>query len=150
MRYTLLLLTALLVVNMVAAQQPKKKAQRGMRVLQPRDCIVAVQMPPEVFTSVEQQPEFKGGAAELDKYLDKTLRYPDGARENYIQGKVIVRFMVDEHGTITNVKVIKGIGYSCDEEAVRVVKAMPPWHPGKINGKAVRTVYVLPVAFKIM
>ena len=149
MRYLLLLLTAILVGEVTVAQQHRAKA-KGAQQTKARSCVVAIERPPEVFTYVEQHPEFKGGSAELDKYLDKTLQYPGWARENNVQGKVLVRFMVDESGAVTNVKIIKGIGYGCDEEAARVVAAMPLWKPGKINGRAVRTVYVLPVAFKIM
>ncbi len=111
--------------------------------------VIAISAPPEVYTYVEQQPEYAGGTAALNKFLDEHLYYPDVARENEVTGKVLVRFLVDEEGTVTHVKVVKGIGYGCDEEALRVVKAMPRWHPGKVNGKPVRTMYLLPIVFRI-
>lgn len=152
MRYALLFLIAALTPNIVVAQKAGKatKTYRPMHVSKARDCIVQLQMPPEVFTYVEQRPEFRGGSAELNKYLDNALYYPARARDEGVAGKVLVRFMVNEDGSINNVKVIKGIGYGCDEVAVKVVSAMPPWHPGKKNGKAVKTVFVLPIVFKIM
>ena len=94
-------------------------------------------------------PEFPGGQSELMAYLSKNIRYPDKAVEEEIQGKVYIGFTVDEKGYITDVKVTRGIGGGCDEEAVRVVKAMPRWKPGTQNGRAVKTMYNLPVRFQL-
>jgi protein TonB len=104
---------------------------------------------PEVYSYVEQMPSFPGGEEKLFQYLNDNMKYPSMARETNIQGKVFVNFVVDEEGKISNVKVLRGIGAGCDEEAVRVVKAMPNWKPGKQNGRAVPVSYNLPIQFKL-
>jgi protein TonB len=100
-----------------------------------------------VFQVVEQMPEFEGGMAALSKYLSKNLKYPAQARNANIQGTVFVGFVVGNDGKIRDVSVLKGIGYGCDEEAKRVVSAMPPWKPGKQSGRAVSVRYSLPIRF---
>lgn len=99
------------------------------------------------FRIVEQMPEFPGGEEELMKYLKNNINYPQMARETGIQGVVIIQFVVGKDGRISGVKVLRGIGGNCDEEAVRVVKSMPHWKPGKQNGVAVPVYYQLPVHF---
>jgi len=103
----------------------------------------------EVFTIVEQMPSFPGGDAKMYEYLGKNIKYPQIARESGIQGRVFVNYVVEPDGSVSNVKVLRGIGGGCDEEAMRVVKAMPKWKPGKQRGKAVRVSYTLPVVFKL-
>ena len=103
----------------------------------------------EVFTIVEQMPSFPGGDAKMYEYLGKNIKYPQIARETGIQGRVFVNFVVEPDGSVSNVKVLRGIGGGCDEEAMRVVKAMPKWTAGKQRGKAVRVSYTLPVVFKL-
>lgn len=102
----------------------------------------------ESFVVVEEMPEFPGGMAKLTEYLAKNIKYPQAARENGIQGRVFVNFVVERDGSISNVKVMRSLGGGCDEEAVRVVKSMPKWEPGKQRGKAVRVSYNLPINFK--
>lgn len=97
----------------------------------------------------KDKPLYPGGDTELKKYLCLNLRYPNEAIEKHIQGEVIVSFLIDEQGRISDIAATKGIGYGCDEEAVRVVKAMPPWQPGRRNGKAVKVTYNLPVVFEL-
>lgn len=103
----------------------------------------------EIFTVVEEMPEFPGGMAKLAEYLAKNIKYPQLARESGIQGRVFINFVVEHDGSVTNVKVMRSLGGGCDEEAVRVVKSMPKWKPGKQRGKAVRVSYNLPVNFKL-
>ena len=103
----------------------------------------------EIFQIVEEMPAFLGGDANLMKYFGDNLKYPQKARENGVQGRVLVNFVVEPNGSITNVKVSSGIGSGCDEEAMRVVKSMPNWKPGKQRGKAVRVSYTIPVSFKL-
>jgi protein TonB len=103
----------------------------------------------EVFTIVEQMPSFPGGDAKMYEYLGKNIKYPQIARETGIQGRVFVNFVVEPDGSVSNVKVLRGIGGGCDEEAMRVVKGMPKWSPGKQRGKTVRVSYTLPVVFKL-
>ena len=103
----------------------------------------------EVFTIVEEMPEFPGGMQKLAEYLAKNIKYPQMARESGIQGKVFITFVVEPDGSVSNVQVLRSLGGGCDEEAVRVVKSMPKWKPGKQRGKAVRVSYNLPVNFKL-
>ncbi len=107
----------------------------------------AISRTSSVFTSVEQQPEFPGGMAALSHYLSKNLRYPSDAQQNKVQGNVFVQFVVSDQGQIQQLRVLKGIGTGCDEEAVRVVSQMPQWNPGRQNGKLVAVQYVLPIEF---
>ena len=100
-----------------------------------------------VFQAVEQMPTFPGGTEEMMKYLGKNTQYPQTAAENGIQGTVFVQFVVDKHGKITDVKVIRGVDPELDKEAVRVAKSMPSWLPGKQNGEAVRVAFTMPVKF---
>ena len=102
----------------------------------------------EIFTVVENMPEFPGGMAKLSEYLSKNLKYPQSARDSGIQGRVFVNFVIEPDGSVSNVKVMRTLGGGCDEEAIRVVKAMPKWKPGVQRGKAVRVSYILPVNFK--
>lgn len=100
-------------------------------------------------TVVEQSPEFPGGMSALGMYLSRTIRYPAEARQNNTQGRVFVQFTVGTNGDIHGLRVKKGIGSGCDEEAVRVVSQMPRWTPGMQNGKPVSTQYVLPIEFML-
>lgn len=94
-------------------------------------------------------PEFVGGVESLYSFIAATIRYPEKAKENGIQGTVYVRFVVEADGSISDVIVLRGIGAGCDEEAVRVVKAMPRWKPGTKNGKPINTQYTIPITFKL-
>ena len=103
----------------------------------------------EIFKIVEEMPAFPGGEAKLMEYVAKNVKYPQIARETGVQGRVYVNFVVEPDGSVSNVSVLRGIGGGCDEEAIRVVKNMPKWKPGKQRGKAVRVSYMLPVNFKL-
>jgi protein TonB len=85
----------------------------------------------------------------LLEFVNHNLKYPSLARRNGIQGRVIVNFVVEGDGTLSSIKVAKGIGDGCDEEAVRIIKLLPPWKPGSQNGKPVRVVYTVPIAFTL-
>ena len=103
----------------------------------------------EVFNVVEVDPEFPGGIDALYKYLAENITYPQQAKDNGIQGRVYVTFVVEKDGSITGTKVLRGIGGGCDEEALRVVEAMPKWTPGKQLGEPVRVQFNLPIVFKL-
>lgn len=103
----------------------------------------------EIFQIVEEMPSFPGGEAKLMEYVSKNIKYPQIARETGIQGRVFVGFVVEPDGSISNVKLLRGIGGGCDEEAMRVIKSLPKWKPGKQRGKAVRVSYQIPVFFKL-
>lgn len=102
-----------------------------------------------IFTVVESMPDFPGGDAARIKYLNENIKYPQMARESGIQGRVFVTFVVEKDGNVTDVRVLRGIGGGCDEEAVRVIKNMPKWNPGKQRGKSVRVQFNMPILFKL-
>ena len=103
----------------------------------------------EVFTIVENQPEFPGGMAAFYKYVGDNMDYPSQARRMGLEGRVYVQFVVDKDGTVTEVKAVKGIGAGCDEEAERVLRQAPKFKPGKQRGRAVKVRMVLPIIFKL-
>ena len=105
--------------------------------------------PEKVFDVVEQMPSFPGGPQALMQWLSENVRYPVVAQENGVQGRVVVSFVVERDGSITDVKVVRSVDPSLDKEAARVVKSMPRWIPGKQNGQAVRVKYNVPVAFRL-
>ena len=124
-------LAILLMVNTNAMAQNKKKAKD------------------KVLEKAEVMPEYPGGDQAMMDFVAKNVQYPQEARDKEISGRVLVSFIVEKDGSIADVKVVKGIGGGCDEEAVRVVKAMPKWKPGKDKGKPVRVSYMMPFTFKL-
>ena len=122
------------------------------------DIAVAAPPPPpapkpevanKVFDVVEEMPSFPGGQGALMAFLSSNIKYPVVAQENGVQGRVIVGFVVEKDGSISDVKVMRSVDPSLDREAQRVVKAMPKWKPGKQNGSAVRVKYTVPVVFRL-
>ena len=105
--------------------------------------------PEGAFDVVEQMPEFPGGAAGMMKFIAENVKYPEEAYSKGIDGRVLVQFIIEKDGSVTNVKVIKKVNDAIDAEAVRVVKAMPKWKPGKQNGREVRVKYTIPVSFRL-
>ncbi|MBT1704943.1 energy transducer TonB [Chryseosolibacter indicus] len=103
----------------------------------------------QIFTVVEQQPEFQGGYEAMMNFIRKNMRYPASARRMGVDGTVYVQFVVGKDGAISEVKTIRGISADCDKEAERVVNMMPPWKAGKQNGKPVFVRFVLPIRFKL-
>lgn len=103
----------------------------------------------EVFSVVEEMPQFDGGMEALGKYLSRNMKYPASARRMGIEGSVFISFVVSKDGTISEVVVLKGINGDCDAEAVRVIGNMPPWKPGKQRGVPVNVKFVLPIKFKL-
>ena len=102
-----------------------------------------------IYDVVEDPPSFPGGIAACQEWLNRNIHYPPEAVENDIQGRVVVSFVVELDGSISNIAVVKGVAPSLDKEAVRVVSSMPKWNPGKQNNKCVRVKYNLPVPFKL-
>ena len=102
-----------------------------------------------IYQIVEQMPKFPGGESALMEYVSKNVAYPEEAKEKEIQGRVFIGFVVEKDGSIGEVKVLRGIGGGCDEEAVRVIKGMPKWKPGMQKGKPVRVSYQIPINFKL-
>ena len=105
--------------------------------------------PEQVFTAVEQMPQFPGGDAALMKFLSSNINYPQVAMENGVQGRVIVQFVVTKNGTVGEVKVIRSVDRDLDKEAIRLCKSLPKFIPGKMNGQAVNVWYTLPITFKL-
>lgn len=112
---------------------------------------VVEEAPPQIFTVVEQMPEFPGGEEEMMKYLGSKIKYPAMEKDNNISGTVYLTFVVEPDGNITDVKSLRGVkgGPGLEQEAARVVKSMPNWKPGKQNGKSVRVQFNLPVRFSL-
>ena len=103
----------------------------------------------KVFDVVEQMPSFPGGQAAMMSWLGSNIHYPPVAQENGVEGRVVCQFVVEPDGSISGVKVVRGVDPSLDREAVNVIKRMPKWIPGKQNGSAVRVKFTLPVTFKL-
>jgi protein TonB len=141
----ILVMSALLVTHVAAAQQAKL-VHRGKKRQGPT--VTAVEAPPAIYTIVEQRAEFPWEKGGLDKYLNDNLRYPEAASEAGIQGRVFVQFVIDEQGRVSKARVVRGISKDCDEEALRVVRAMPAWRPAKFNGERRSSVFVLPILFQ--
>ncbi|MCR4602079.1 MAG: TonB family protein [Prevotella sp.] len=139
--------------QLIREEQERIERQREeqLQAQQQRDDEQTVQRQEEtkVFEVVEQMPQFPGGDAALVQYLSSHIKYPVVAEENGIQGRVICTFVVERNGSITNVRVVKSVDPSLDKEAVRVLKGMPNWVPGKQDGSAVRVKYTVPVTFRL-
>lgn len=103
----------------------------------------------EIFVFVEENPSYPGGDEKRIEFLRNNIKYPQLAKDNNITGRVFVKFVVEKDGSITNVRVVRDIGGGCGEEAVRVVKSMPRWNPGKQRGQPVRTEFNLPIIFNL-
>lgn len=111
--------------------------------------FTAKNLPETIHRNVQDKPEFPGGEDAMLRYIQKSIRYPNYAVENEIEGTVQVEFIINEVGSIENIKVLKGIKGGCDEEAIRIVRSMPKWKPGRQNGKFVKTILSVPVVFRL-
>lgn len=131
----------------------KGNDETGGEVLKIKETVAQPEPKPvedtKIFEFVEQMPSFPGGDAALMEYLSKNINYPAVAQENGIQGRVVVSFVVERDGSITDVKVARSVDPSLDREASRVVRSMPRWIPGKQNGSSVRVKYTVPVLFRL-
>jgi protein TonB len=137
----------------IGALDVKGNDDANGEVLKLKEAVAQPEPKPEVenkvFDVVEQMPSFPGGNAALMEYLQNNVKYPVVAQENGVQGRVVVSFVVEKDGSITDVKVVRSVDPSLDKEAARVVKSMPRWIPGKQNGSAVRVKYNVPVSFRL-
>lgn len=111
--------------------------------------VTQVEEVEKVWEVIEQMPQYPGGETELLSFIAKSIRYPAIAQENGIQGRVIIRFVVSKIGVVSNVEVVRSLDPACDKEAVRVVKTLPKWIPGKQNGVNVAVLYTLPITFRL-
>ena len=143
----------------VAVGTENKEGVKDRTIEAVRNDIATVAPPPppapkpevatKVFDVVEEMPSFPGGQGALMQYLASNIKYPVVAQENGVQGRVIVSFVVERDGSISDVKVARSVDPSLDREAQRVVKSMPRWSPGKQNGSTVRVKYTVPVVFRL-
>ena len=149
---TLPVLALLLIVNARASAQQVKKTDETVYEFSTKD-ITNIKIKKvdndSIYQIVEVMPEFPGGTEKMMDYLSKNIKYPEAAKEKGISGRVFLSFVIEKDGAVSNVKVAKGIGKECDDEALRVVKAMPKWKPGLQKGKPVRVNYMLPIFFKL-
>jgi periplasmic protein TonB len=129
----------------------QNSAKQNNAVFIPPDTAIIAPNPPvnNVYTYVEIMPKYKGGQDSLNKYIATHLTYPKKAQESNISGRVLVRFVVNADGKVSNVEIVRGIAYGCDEEAKRVIENMPDWIPGMQNHKNVRVYMTLPINFKL-
>jgi len=123
--------------------------EEELNVVEEKEAPVIVEVKPPPFIVVEEMPNYPGGDDARIKFITDNVVYPVMAKESNIQGTVYVTFVVEADGSITDVKVLRGIGGGCDEEAVRVVKMMPKWNAGKQSGKSVRVQFNLPIKFTL-
>ncbi len=134
-------------LNKKVAEAPTEDVEVEVRDEGPK--VIETPVQAEIFTVVEEQPGYPGGEEARIGYLQQNIKYPEEAKELGIQGKVFVTFVVEVDGTISDVRVLRGIGGGCDEEAIRVVRSMPKWVPGKQRGVPVRVQFNLPIKFTL-
>ncbi|HTD39207.1 MAG TPA: M56 family metallopeptidase [Mucilaginibacter sp.] len=140
-------LFALMLILSSATIGPTIKDKEG---IPPKTAITQPQQKSDkVFTVVEQAPSFPGGLDKFYSFLGANIKYPVKAKENKVEGKVFLSFVIEEDGSLSNMKILRDIGYGCGKEAVRVMKLSPKWIPGVQNGKKVRVQYNLPITFTL-
>ncbi len=145
-KISLLLLLSIGISYGLEAQQRKLSKHHKKK----QHFVTAAAPEPEIFVSVTQEAEFPGGTAALKKYLNANIRYPAAAREDGIQGTVIIRFLIDTSGAVTKASIQKDISAGCGREVLRVVNGMPHWKPYKYNGRNIPYVATLNIRFRLM
>ena len=121
--------------------KPSPQPETGVLIPQNRKDIV--------FTTVEQEPSFPGGINSFSKFLVANIKYPSQARAKNVEGKVFISFIVEENGSLSDIKIVRDIGYGCGKEALRVMKLSPKWKPGIQNGHKVRVQYTIPISYTL-
>lgn len=144
-RYALVLPVAGVLLMCTQAEKDMDQLVKGKEKLD--QSLKLNQVKGEIYLVVQNQPEFKGGMAGLNRYLAENIRYPTAAQRANVQGRVFVNFVVTKEGDIADVQILKGLGFGCDEEAIRVVSRMPNWKPGSQDGRVINVRYNLPIAF---
>lgn len=147
---------AIRVVNLMPKWKPAKQREKNVRQqfvlpitfrLSEEEKVIENTEP--IYTVAEEGAEFIGGVDKMMEFLAKNILYPQAAKENRTRGKVIISFIVEKDGSISDIRIIRSLGFGCDEEAVRVIKLMPKWKPAKQREKNVRYQYILPVRFNL-
>lgn len=141
----LTLIFSISVTDRVIAQTDSE----AKKVEKAQEPVTKSQKDEEIFTVVEEMPSFPGGKDAMFKFISTNIKYPESARKNGVHGRVFISYVVEKDGKINDVEIIRGFDKECDAEALRVVKMMPNWNPGKEKGKAVRTKFNLPIAFML-
>jgi periplasmic protein TonB len=146
MKSNILVLTTLLLAANSWSQETPERA-----LTMPVESVPHSDDSNRVYQVAEEEAEFPGGRGELLKFISSSIQYPESALKNKLEGKCYVQFIVESDGSITNQKIARGVPdcTECDAEALRVVSTMPKWKPGKMGGKPVRTLFYVPVVFKL-
>jgi protein TonB len=140
-------LSAALIIAVVSCSGSRKASKTHVEIAPPPP--PPPPPPIEVFVVVEEMPQFPGGETALMKFITDNIRYPKAAKDKGIQGRVMIRFVVTANGNIDRVEVLKGVDPLLDQEAIRVIKMMPQWTPGRQGGKVVNVWYTIPVTFAL-
>jgi len=135
-------------INRVTINAPVSPVETGT-VTETPPPVLEIEAEPEIPTFVQEMPSFEGGESALFQFIADNIKYPQSAKESNVQGKVYVSFVIDANGHVTRVKLLRGIGSGCDEEAMRVISMMPTWNAGRQNGRAVSVLFNLPIVFKL-
>lgn len=147
----LILAAALLIPALCTSAQELKTYNtsnyNGQAQTSQQECCLGEEEKP--YVHVEQMPEFPGGLQALLQHISNELKYPETAKDNGIEGMVVVQFVVKADGTVGDVKVTRSLDPDCNKEAVRLVRSLPRWTPGRHNGRAVTVYYTLPIRFRI-
>ena len=128
----------------LASASGKDKAGMGVAAPERRDSVLGI-----CFAKIEAMPSFPGGDEELFKFLSHNMEYPEAAVKNKVKGRVIVRFTIDKDGNVTSPEVVEGVSPELDAGALRVVKSMPKWNPGIVDGKPADVKFTLPISFRL-
>lgn len=145
MKALFMLPVAFAVVAVISCTSPKEKKVENTT----SEVAVASNEQDEILPVADELPMFPGGMQEMIKFLQQEIKYPEEAMEKKIQGRVVVQFVVNKDGSICNDTVVRSIDPLLDAEAVRVIRSMPNWEPGKQNGKPVRVRFTMPISFKL-
>ena len=131
--------------------EPVAPKEEELKVEEKEELPEAVDMynEPLDFRVVEDLPQFPGGAVEFMKWLTKNLKYPSGAQQRKLQGRVVAQFIVNQDGSVSDIQVVEHLSFECDREALRVLRMMPNWKPGLMNAKPCRTKVCIPIVFKL-
>lgn len=136
-------------INVEGCDMDQFRIVQEQVVVKEPEPVIRPHEPEKIFLVVEQPAEFTGGQAAMMKWISEHIQYPAVAKENGVSGRVVVKFVVEKDGSITNQTVVKGVDKDLDKEALRLIKSMPNWKPGKNNGNPVRSYYNLPVTFRL-
>jgi len=144
---------ACLLFSCVCYSANAQDSNEGIDIQELKERKVVVEQMPDYdekpFVTVEQMPQFNGGNQAMMEFIKNNIKYPEIAKENGVEGRVVLRFVVDRIGKIRDIQVIRSLEKSCDAEAIKLVKSMPDWIPGKQNGREVRVYFTLPVTFRL-